>query len=175
MWCSYNKTTSHNDADCRVQQHKAGGNAHVAAAQPQRVKGICSAYDLPEEDDKPEHPYIFFTSNEVQTKKEPATAPTQSNDTWSFGPLTASPWPFVECEKPAISLGGHDEPDLSYMCGGGDGEGEPLYGTILIESRPAAFKRKPSADDDSVNVLVDSESSGHTSTPALSPASSIVC
>ena len=65
MWCSYHKITSHNDADCRVQQHKAGGNAHVATARTQRIKGVCSAYDLPEEDDEPKRPYISFTATEV--------------------------------------------------------------------------------------------------------------
>ena len=60
-----------------------------------------------------------------------------------------------------MSLGGQDEPDLSYMFGGGDGEGEPLYGMALIASGPAAFKHKPSAGDDSVTVLVDSGASGH--------------
>ena len=48
VWCSYHTTMSHNDADCSVQQHKAGRNAHVAAARTQCVKGVCSAYDLPE-------------------------------------------------------------------------------------------------------------------------------
>ena len=51
VWCSYHKTTSHNDADCRVQQHKAGGNAHVTTARTKRIKRVCSAYDLPDEDD----------------------------------------------------------------------------------------------------------------------------
>ena len=107
VWCANHKTTSHNDPNCCVQQHKAGGNAHVAAARTQRVKRVCSAYDLPEEDDEPERPYIFFTATEVQTKTEPATAPRQKNGAWPFGPLTAAcPWPFVEREKPAISLGG---------------------------------------------------------------------
>ena len=114
MRCSYYKTTSHKDANCRVQQHKAGGNAHVAAARTQRVKGIWSAYDLPEENDDPERPYISFTATEVQSKTELATAPKQKNGTWPFGPLTeAHPWPFVEREKSAISLGGQNKPDLS--------------------------------------------------------------
>ena len=72
----------------------------------------------------------------------------------------ARPWPFVEREKPASSLGGQDESNLSYN-GGTDGEGEPLYGTALMASGPAAFKHKFSAGDDSVTVLVDSEVSGH--------------
>ena len=66
----------------------------------------------------------------------------------------------MEREKPAILLGGQDEPDLFYVWGT-DGEGEPLYGTALMASGPAAFKHKPSAGDDSVTVLVDSGVSGH--------------
>ena len=73
----------------------------------------------------------------------------------------ARPWPFVEREKSAISLGGQDEPDLSYMYGGTDGEGEPLYGTTLMASVPGVFKHKPSVGDDSVTALVDSGASGH--------------
>ena len=158
---SFYKATPHSDADCRVQQQKAGGNAH-AAARTQCVKGVCSAYDLTEEDDEPERPYIFFTATEVQSKTKPATAPRQKNGTWPFGPLTvARPWAFVEREKPAISLGGQDEPDFSYMYGGADGEVEPLYGTALMVSGPAAFKHKPSAGDNSVTVLVDSGASDH--------------
>ena len=68
VWCLYHKTTSYNDADCRVRQHKAGGNAHVATAQTQHVKEVCSAYDLPEEDDEPERPYISVTATKVQRK-----------------------------------------------------------------------------------------------------------
>ena len=110
----------------RVQQRKAGVYAHVAAARFQRLKRVCSAYDFLEEDDELEHPYIFFTATEVQSKTEPATAPNQNNDTWPFGPLTAArPSPFVEREKPGISLGVQDEPDLSDMYGGTEGEGEP--------------------------------------------------
>ena len=119
MWCSYHKETSHNDANCRVQQRKAGGNVHVAATRTQRLKEVCSAYDLPEKDDEPEHPYIVITATEVQSKTEPATAPTQNNGTWPFGPLTAARrWSFVEHEKPGIPLGGKIEQYLSYMYGG---------------------------------------------------------
>ena len=133
-----------------------------AAARTQRVKGVCSAYDLPGKNDEPERPYASFTETEVQSKTEPATTPRQKNGTWAFGPPTAArPWPFVEREKSAIFLGGQNEPDLSYMYGGIDGEGEPLYGTALMASGPAAFKHKPSAGDDSVTVLVDNGASGH--------------
>ena len=145
-----------------IEQYKAGGNAQVAATQTQRVKGGCSANDLTEENDEPERPYISFTTAEVQSRTEPATVPRQKNGTWPFGPPTAArPWPFVEREKPAFSLGGQDEPDLFYIYGGTDGEGEPLYGTALMASGPAAFKHKLSAGDDRVTVLVDSGASGH--------------
>ena len=90
VWCSYQRTTSHNDADCRVQQHKAGGNAHVAAALTQRVKGVCSADDLPEEDDEPERPYISLTATEVQSKTEQVAAPRHKNGTWPFSLLKPS-------------------------------------------------------------------------------------
>ena len=146
---------------CGVQQYKAGGNAHVAAARTQRAKGVCSAYDLPEGDDEPECPHISFTAIEIQSKTEPAMAPRQKNGTWLFGPLTAArPCLFVERE-PAISLGGQDELDLPYMYGGTNGEGEPPYGTALMASGPAASKHKPSVGDDSVTVLEGSEASGH--------------
>ena len=88
--------------------------------------------------------------------------PRQKNGTWPFGPVTAArSWPFVERERSAISLGGQDESDISYMYGGTDGKGEPLYGTALMTSGPAALKHKPSAGDDSVAVLVDSGAFGH--------------
>ena len=67
----------------------------------------------------------------------------------------------MEREKPAISLGGQNEPDLSYVYGVTGGEGEPLYGTTLTALGPAGFKHKPSADDNSVTVLVNSGASGH--------------
>ena len=72
----------------------------------------------------------------------------------------ARPWSLVEREKPAISLGGQDEPDFSYTYGVTDGEGDPLYGTALTASGPAGFKHKPSADDNSVTVLVKSGGCG---------------
>ena len=47
------------------------------------------------------------------------------------------------------------------MYGGSDSDGKPLYSTALLASGPAAFKHKPSAGDNSINVLVDSGASGH--------------
>ena len=47
------------------------------------------------------------------------------------------------------------------MYEGTDGEGEPLYGTALMASGPAAFKHSSIAGDDGVTVLVDTGASGH--------------
>ena len=56
-WCSHHEITTHSDADCRARRHKrADGNAHIVTTGPSRVKAICSAYDLPEEDGQPERP-----------------------------------------------------------------------------------------------------------------------
>ena len=122
----------------------------MAAVRTQRVEGVSSAYDLSEEDDEPERPYMSFTAPEVQSKTEPATAPRQKNGTWSFGPLiaTAHPWPFVEREKPEISLREQGKPDLSYMYGGTDSEGEPLYGRAMMASEPTASTHKHSTGDE---------------------------
>ena len=67
----------------------------------------------------------------------------------------------MEREKPVISLGGQDKPDLSYMYGGAEGKVKPLCGTALMVTGPVASKHKPSAGVDSVTGLVDSGASGH--------------
>ena len=148
VWCSYHKTTTHSDANCRVRRRKrADGNAHIAATGPSRVKGSCSVCDLPEEDDQPERPHISFTATEVHPTA--AIAPEQSHkaETWPFGSLSASrPWPFDERAKPAISFVGQEKPDF-YMYGGTDGEGEPRYSTTPMESEPSEIERTPHASN----------------------------
>ena len=108
MWCSYHKTTTRSDADCLARRRKrADGNAHIAATGPSRVQGICSAYDLPEEEDQTEHPNISFTATEVHPTVATAAEQSHMTATWPFDSLSASPpWPFEERAKPAISLGG---------------------------------------------------------------------
>ena len=60
------QNNSHNDADCRARNRKqTDGNAHIAATGPSRIKGICSAFDLPEEDNQPGRSYTSFTATEV--------------------------------------------------------------------------------------------------------------
>ena len=61
IWCSYHKTTTHNDADCRATSANGlNGNAHFAQVRPPSVPGICSSWDLPVRDDSDEKPCISF-------------------------------------------------------------------------------------------------------------------
>ena len=103
----YHKTTLHSDADYRARRRKqADANAHVAATRPSRIKGICSAFDLPQEDDQPERPSISFTATEVHPTAEIAAEQIHNEETWPFSSLSASrPWPFEELAEPAICFG----------------------------------------------------------------------
>ena len=52
MWCSYNKTTTHSDADCHTRPtNRPNGNAHNAQVRPPSVSGVCSSWDLSGRDD----------------------------------------------------------------------------------------------------------------------------
>ena len=90
------KQPPHSDADYHVRRRKQGdGNAHIAATGPSWIKGICNAYDLPEEDDQPEHPSISFTATEVHPTAAIAAEQTHNEEAWPFSSLSASrPWPF---------------------------------------------------------------------------------
>ena len=63
--------------------------------------------------------------------------------------------------KPTISFGGQEKQDVSYVYGGTDGAGEPLYGMAPIESEPAEIERKPHESGNVFTHLVDSGASGH--------------
>ena len=57
MWCSYHKTTTHNDADCRATPANGlNGNNHFAHVRPPSVPGICSSWGLPVRDDSTRSP-----------------------------------------------------------------------------------------------------------------------
>ena len=75
MWCSYHKTTAHNDADCRATSANGlNGNAHFAQVRSPSVTGICSSWDLAVRDDSDEKPRISFLAREVQPAAKPAKA-----------------------------------------------------------------------------------------------------
>ena len=162
MWCSYHKTTTHSDADCRARRRKrADGNVHIVVTGTSRVKGICSTYDLPEEDDQLERPNIFLTATEVHPTAATPAEQSHKVETWPFRSLSASRrWPFEERAEPPISFGGQEKPDFSYMYGGTDAEGEPLYGLAPTESKPAEIERKQHERGNVATVLVDSGASG---------------
>ena len=80
MWCSYHKTTTHNDADCRATPANGpNGNAHFTQVRPLSVPGICSSWDLPVRDDSDEKPCISFLAREVQPAAKPAKARVKEN------------------------------------------------------------------------------------------------
>ena len=66
--CSYHKITSHNDADCRVQQHKDGATLMWPPPDLSASKESAAPTTCPRRMASPEHPYISFTATEVQSK-----------------------------------------------------------------------------------------------------------
>ena len=103
MWCSYHKTTTHNDADCRARPANGlNGNAHFAQVHPPSVPGIYSTYDLPVRDDANEKPCISFLVREVKPAAKPAKARVEEKGARPFGPVRTAategwrtrPWPF---------------------------------------------------------------------------------
>ena len=116
MWCSYHKTTIHNDADCRVTPANGfNGNAHFAQVRPPSVPGICSSWDLPVRDDSDEKPCISFLAREVQPSAKPAKSRVEEEKgARPFGPVLTAvtegwrtrPWPFTPRAEEVISFGG---------------------------------------------------------------------
>ena len=110
MWCSYDKTTTHNDADCRATPANGlNGNAHFAQVRPPSVPGICSLWDLPVRDDSDEKPCISFLAREVQPAAKPAKARVEEEKrARPFGPVQTAategwrtrPWPFTPRAEP---------------------------------------------------------------------------
>ena len=75
IWCSYHKTTTHNDADCRASPANGlNGNPHFAQVRPPSVPRIYNSWDLPVRDDSDEKPCISFLAREVQPAAKPAKA-----------------------------------------------------------------------------------------------------
>ena len=105
MWCSYHKTTTQSDADCRATPANGlNGNAHFAQVRPPSVPGICSSWDLPVRDDSDEKPSISFLAREVQPAAKPTKARVEEEKgAWPFGPVRTAaaegwrtcPWPFT--------------------------------------------------------------------------------
>ena len=110
MWCSYHKTTTHNDADCRATPAKGlNGNAHFAQVRPPSVPGICSSWDLSVRDDSDEKPCISFLAREVQPAAKSAKARVEEEKgARLFGPVQTAaiegwrtrPWPLTPRAEP---------------------------------------------------------------------------
>ena len=109
MWCSYHKTITHNDADCRARSASGlNSNAHFAQVRPPSVPGICSSWDLPVRDDSDEKPCISFLAREVQPGVKPAKARVEEKGARPFGPVLIAAtegwrtrrWPFTPRAEP---------------------------------------------------------------------------
>ena len=124
---------------------------------------MCSALDLPEQDNEPGRPYIAFSA----TKVTPTAASTQiEKGARPFGPLPINrpaprSWPFVERSKPTISLGEQDKPDVTHTHERANVDGVSSHGTALITFESPGVEQKPHEDDNQATVLVDSEASGN--------------
>ena len=105
MWCSYHKTTTHNDADCRATPANGlNGNVRFNQVRSPSVPGICSSWDLPVRDDSEKKPCISFLAREVQPAAKPAKAQVdEEKRARPFGPVQTAatevwrtrPWPFT--------------------------------------------------------------------------------
>ena len=75
MWCSYPKTTTHNDAYCRATPANGlNGNTDFAQVHPPSVPGICSSWNLPVRDSSDKKPCTSFLAREVQPAAKLAKA-----------------------------------------------------------------------------------------------------
>ena len=108
MWCSYHKTTTHNEADCRATPvYGLNGNVHFAQVRPPSVPGVCSSWDLPVRNDSDQKPCILFLAREVQPAAKPAKARVEE-EKGPFGPVQTAategwrthPWLFTPRAEP---------------------------------------------------------------------------
>ena len=113
MWCSYHKTTTHNDADCHARwTNGLNGNAHFSQVRPLSVPGICSSWDLPVRDDSDEKPCISFLAREVQPAAKPAKVRVEEEKgDRPFGAVRTAaterwrtrPWLFIPHAEPQLA------------------------------------------------------------------------
>ena len=110
MWCSYHKTTTHDDADCRARPvNGLNDSAHFVQVRSPSVPGIFSSWDLPVRDNSNEKPCISFPAREVQPATKSAKARVEEEKgARPFGPVSTAatkgwrtrPWPFTPRAKP---------------------------------------------------------------------------
>ena len=91
IWCSYRKTTTHSDADCRTRpENRPNGNVYFAKVRPPSISRVCSSWDLSGRDDSEEKPYILFLAREVQPTSKPAKARVKEKGARPFGPVVTA-------------------------------------------------------------------------------------
>ena len=162
MWCSYHKTPTHNDADCRARPaNELNGNAHFVQIRPPSVHGICSSSDLPVRDDFDDKPSISFLGREVQPAAESAKARLEEKRTRPFGPVSTAategwrtrPWSFTPRAEPAISFGGPVAEETFGMA-----NDEELVEKALVASSSVAVISEDSANSNIATLMAPAES-----------------
>ena len=185
MWCSYHKTTTHNDANYRATPANGpNGNAHFAQVRSPSVPGICSSWDLPGRDASDEKPYISFLTREVQPAAKPAKARVEEkNGARPFGPVKTAvtegwrtrPWSFTLRAERAISFEGLVAEESFGMAN----DAEPVKKALMALSS-VAVTSEDSANSNLAILMAPAESlpgevreplSGGASTPLSGGAS----
>ena len=104
MWCSYHKTTTHSDADCRTRPaNRPNGNANFAQVHPPSVSRVCSSWDPSGRDDFDEKPCISLLARDVQPASKLSKARVEEKGARPSGPVSTAamegwrtrPWPFT--------------------------------------------------------------------------------
>ena len=90
---STNETVEAGEAPCGAHTTKQRPIATPTAAPGganRLTATLCSAFDLPEEGDQPECPFISFTATEVHPMAATAAEQSHNDETWPFSSLSVS-------------------------------------------------------------------------------------
>ena len=115
---------------------------------------MCSAFDLPEQDNEPERAYISFFVTEVTSTTE---ATKQGKGAWPFDALpticpASRPRSFVERSGLTLSLGEQDKPDITHIDGRANENDVLIYGSTLMVSKSLGVEREPHDGGNHVTV-----------------------
>ena len=122
QWCSFQTSTMHSDADCRVQHHNKTDSGSTSCATYSCYPAVLSTRDHSPGCD-PEHPCTSLTAEEALTQKE-------------------EPWPFGPTDEPVASFGhsasGNIPTDTSglFEAFGGVTGDKTDSAAFLVEKRP---------------------------------------
>ena len=162
LWCSYHKTTTHSDADCRTRSaNMSNGNAHFAQVRRPSVSGVCRLWNLSGRDDSDEKPCISFLAREVQLATKPSKTRVEVMGARPFGSVQATategwrarPWPFTLRAEQTISFAGSVVEETFGMA-----NDEESVEKTLMASSSVAITSKDSTSRSVVILMAPTES-----------------